>query len=628
MRYFIFSLFFTLLLFNNVSSQELIADRHFQLGFGVLDQNGQQTTVIHASMGNDPAWNLAEWHSSSTVANITPNVLPSGFYQWADGNKDFRFGPEGAEDYELYMAINSDHEYGGVYRQAGEPWPHLLIEQSLSAPYYHTNHGPGCPPLNELNSLVFNLDVRLLYNQTIIEDGYDPNLHCAQFLVYFTVQNLNPNSSGYGKYVWLGIPVFDDRYESVDGGVSYDEGTQTLINTIPYDSCASESTHSGNWVHINVDILPYAIQALQYAWDHGYLTESQDLADYKIGGMNMGWEAPGRNISTMVVKNMSLYADDPYAVNNSTFVSQSCPSQVAPGSTFNVSLTFRNTGTTTWSTDGNYALGSQNPQNNTTWGVSRIQLPHDVAPNEEVTITTTLTAPSTPGTYNFQWRMVQDGVEWFGDYSENVSIVVDYINDAAFISQTCPTHVYADSTFDVSLTFKNTGTTTWSSQDNYALGSQNPQDNTTWGISRIQLPHDVAPNEEVTITATLTAPSTPGTYNFQWQMLQDGVEWFGDYSDNIQIEVEVLTANDYVENNNVGIKIYPNPNHGKFVIEAKDFENYWVEIYDVLGKQLNRKNITRYKTYFDLSSYGKGIYYIKIVNELSEVIKEEKVVVE
>ena len=84
---------------------------------------------------------------------------------------------------------------------------------------------------------------------------------------------------------------------------------------------------------------------------------------------------------------------------------------------------------------------------------------------------------------------------------------------------------------------KNTGTTTWTSSGNYNLGSQNPQDNATWGTGRIGLPSSVAAGAEVTFNFTVTAPATPGTYNFQWRMVQDGVEWFGDYSPNFQVTV-------------------------------------------------------------------------------------------
>jgi hypothetical protein len=47
-----------------------------------------------------------------------------------------------------------------------------------------------------------------------------------------------------------------------------------------------------------------------------------------------------------------------------------------------------------------------------------------VAPGQQKTFTWTVQAPATAGTYNFQWRMVQDGVTWFGNMSANVAVVV------------------------------------------------------------------------------------------------------------------------------------------------------------------------------------------------------------
>jgi hypothetical protein len=35
------------------------------------------------------------------------------------------------------------------------------------------------------------------------------------------------------------------------------------------------------------------------------------------------------------------------------------------------------------------------------------------------------------------------------------------------------------------------------------------------------------PGQNVTFNFNVTAPSTPGMYNFQWKMVQDFVEWFG-----------------------------------------------------------------------------------------------------
>jgi hypothetical protein len=53
-----------------------------------------------------------------------------------------------------------------------------------------------------------------------------------------------------------------------------------------------------------------------------------------------------------------------------------------------------------------------------------VAVPAVIAPGSEVTFTFALKAPQMPGEYNFQWRMVQDGVEWFGDPTPNVAVAV------------------------------------------------------------------------------------------------------------------------------------------------------------------------------------------------------------
>ncbi len=110
-------------------------------------------------------------------------------------------------------------------------------------------------------------------------------------------------------------------------------------------------------------------------------------------------------------------------------------------------------------------------------------------------------------------------------------------NGAAFVSQSVPTTMTAGQTYSVSVTMKNTGTSFWTSIANYRLGAYNPQDNTTWGMNRVALPGKVFPGNSVTFSFNVTAPSTPGTYNFQWNMVQDGVEWFGTPTDNVAITV-------------------------------------------------------------------------------------------
>ncbi|MFH2006560.1 MAG: NBR1-Ig-like domain-containing protein [bacterium] len=112
-------------------------------------------------------------------------------------------------------------------------------------------------------------------------------------------------------------------------------------------------------------------------------------------------------------------------------------------------------------------------------------------------------------------------------------------NDARFVSQTVPTAVAADTSFQVELTFENTGSSAWTAAAGYALGSQNPPDNDTWSSSRLTLPGaiTVPSGTQHTFTATLTAPAATGAYDFQWRMIHDPGEWFGESSANLTITV-------------------------------------------------------------------------------------------
>jgi predicted acylesterase/phospholipase RssA len=110
-------------------------------------------------------------------------------------------------------------------------------------------------------------------------------------------------------------------------------------------------------------------------------------------------------------------------------------------------------------------------------------------------------------------------------------------HDARFVSQVVPQSIVAGQPADVSVTMANTGTRVWTPQDRYRLGSQQPQDNLTWAIGRIEVPHVVAPGEQVTLAFRITAPTAYGPTPFQWKMLQEGVEWFGDLTSPVQVLV-------------------------------------------------------------------------------------------
>lgn len=229
----------------------------------------------------------------------------------------------------------------------------------------------------------------------------------------------------------------------------------------------------------------------------------------------------------------------------STFITQAVPTTMAPGEVATVSVTMRNSGTSIWTAAGAYKLGTQNPQDNTLWaGFTRVYLNagDSIAPGQDKTFSFSIIAPATPGTYNFQWRMVKEGVAWFGAFSTNVAIQVQaaVADNSQFVSQAVPTALTVGETRSVSVVMKNTGTASWTTASGFKLGTQNPQDNTLWtGSTRVYLTgaESIAPGQQKTFTFNITAPSTAGTYPFQWRMVHDGLAWFGAFSTNVQIVV-------------------------------------------------------------------------------------------
>jgi hypothetical protein len=162
----------------------------------------------------------------------------------------------------------------------------------------------------------------------------------------------------------------------------------------------------------------------------------------------------------------------------------------------------------------------------------------------------------TPGTVLTLRATFADGT------NATVSATITAFNDSQFVSQSATTAMIAGNSYLVSVTMRNTGSTVWTPNDPnaYRLASKNPLDNTTWGFNRVNLQAaSVAPGEQAVFGFNVIAPTAPGTYNFQWGMVQEGVQHFGGLSTNLSIGVVAaqhgllqFSASTYVANENGG----------------------------------------------------------------------------
>ena len=144
---------------------------------------------------------------------------------------------------------------------------------------------------------------------------------------------------------------------------------------------------------------------------------------------------------------------------------------------------------------------------------------------------------------------------WVADNGERQTTFVDRlqttgqaqpanpVNDAALDGQTVSTSMTGGQSYPVTVRMKNMGNTTWVAGE-YKLGAQNPQDNLVWGVQRVELSRNVAPNDIATFNFNITAPAnsgSPRSVNLQWAMVQEYRQWFGAASNNVAVTVVAAT---------------------------------------------------------------------------------------
>ena len=200
---------------------------------------------------------------------------------------------------------------------------------------------------------------------------------------------------------------------------------------------------------------------------------------YVITGVNSSGESKYSNEAVAV--SISVASGFPSA-DDATFISQSVPSSMTAGQTYNVTVTMGNAGTSTWVAGGRYQLASQNAAGNAVWNVSpdgSQGKSNSVAPsttvgiNSDIIFSFAVTAPTTPGAYNFQWQMANEtsgSYQYFGEQTDNVVVTV---------GASVPTHLIPAQAIQIAQTFCNSNGNPISVPGNAQYAVPDP-DNTYW----------------------------------------------------------------------------------------------------------------------------------------------------
>jgi len=286
------------------ATRELIRDPHFERGCKLYEpktgRHVEYGTIAGVAKDGKPVWGLAQWSSREKLLATPPQTLPSSALCYSNAAKAVTFGAPGTADADITLAVNGGFEYAGRPRKKGEPWPHLLVEQRFENP----------PSLAALSRAKFHIVARLKNSRRLDTPGYSPQVHAATIQIFFTLQNQNKQSAGYGQYLWFGVPFYDDRHripkshQAKDGGK--EDATGMFIYTVDGKEFTTQSLHDREWVTMDKDLLPHMRAGLKTAWQRGFLTDSQSLEDYRISGMNLGWEVTGIFDVEMQLRDLSL----------------------------------------------------------------------------------------------------------------------------------------------------------------------------------------------------------------------------------------------------------------------------------------------------------------------------------
>jgi len=201
------------------------------------------------------------------------------------------------------------------------------------------------------------------------------------------------------------------------------------------------------------------------------------------------------------------------------------------GTSFTKTWRIRNDGSCTWTTG--YALVFDHGASLN--GASRTSLNHLVAPGETIDLSVYLLAPSSDGTYQGYWRLMDDKGQLFGIGDQaNISFWVKIIVGVLIVDISTPvvsgncslvsSSPASYSTFapnadiDARWKIKNLSSTTWHADQvdyKYISGKRMYKFDSAY-----DLPSDVSHDHTITIIVDVKTPDEPGTYTMTWGLVR------------------------------------------------------------------------------------------------------------
>ncbi len=295
-------------LYNDLNFKQGLRVSKAFYGPGEPPHHSEKITLFEG-YNEQPIWGMAQWSSNFDIMidGYELNKTQDGLVNEIVSNGKLVHGEEtpakilrlNSIDGSMYFESNCQVEYTQD-RVPGDPWVHLLMEQSFG------NNADELVFIKDLESLVVEANYKITKFEDVMGENANPSVHAAQMVWFITIQNRNKDSKGYGKYIWFGIPLWDNRQAGKPSNVysAHDKGTDTLIYSMASSSYLNKTygniPNVGEDATARADILSIIQTAFNDAKSKGYLTDTE-YTDLAIGGTNFGFEMPGTyNIGAQV----------------------------------------------------------------------------------------------------------------------------------------------------------------------------------------------------------------------------------------------------------------------------------------------------------------------------------------
>jgi SpoIID/LytB domain protein len=205
------------------------------------------------------------------------------------------------------------------------------------------------------------------------------------------------------------------------------------------------------------------------------------------------------------------------------------------GSEHIVPVSLTNTGNITWRANGpgatllSYHWYDPTGERVLLWDGERTALREDLPPGASRTVGLRVTMPPRVGVYALKPDLVREGIGWFQGAVPLASTFVRATTElnAEWERTTTPYAITPNARMPVDLVVTNAGLKRWDAGAAYVSYHWYDADGreVQWEGARYELPSDVAPGEKASLLVDVRAPSTPGVYRIDWDVVQEGVGW-------------------------------------------------------------------------------------------------------